>query len=106
MRGSARWESVGGRDVLVQDFEFAGTKRCTVEAKLRVLLWGGAGEADGPTGGRAPRLLHWRRPDGSTVDGERLTLERADAGDWSLVVEPVSETVTGIQVREARRSGK
>jgi hypothetical protein len=106
MVGEPRWESVDGQDVLVQAFDYAGNRRCTVEASVRVLLWGGSGESDRPSGGTSPRALHWRRPDGSVVESDRLALERSDEGRWDVVVLPVADTVTGIQVREAKRSNR
>ncbi len=106
LSGDARWEREGGQDVLVQDFEYSGSRRCTVDAALRIQLWGGAGESDAPEGSDTPSLLHWRRPDGSTVAPGPLSLEKTDDGRWSAVVVPVPDTVTSIVVREARRSGR
>lgn len=103
MSGPPRWERRDGEDVLVQDFEYDGSRRCTVEANLRVMLWGGAGESDGPLGAGSPRFLHWRRSDGTQIADHPLALERSDAGLWSAVVRPVEETVTSVVIRGARR---
>ena len=37
MIGSPRWETLDGRDVIVQEFDYTGSKRCTAEANIRIL---------------------------------------------------------------------
>jgi hypothetical protein len=102
MTGEPRWDVIDGRNVLIQDFEYDGSRTATVEAALKIVLWGGSGES-GAQDERGPQVLHWRRSDRSSVAGTRLMLRREDVGPWSAVVLPLPSTVTSIQIREARR---
>ncbi len=75
-----------------------GTEGTLVAAKARVALEDGSFEADPPSGAETPQVMFWAGPDGRRVDGDRVFIEAADRGVWTVHVNAVPHLVTGIEI--------
>jgi hypothetical protein len=102
MLGRPTWSTEGGRHVLVQRFRTPTARSVTVRSALKVVVWGGGGRA--ADGDPIPETLGWRSPDGDLISGGTVTITSAQAGEWELLVIPVPDTATDIQVKLAPTS--
>jgi hypothetical protein len=75
-----------------------GTEGTMIGAKARIALDEGAFEVDPPAGSAAPTVRFWTAPDGSRVEAERVYVDAADRGVWTVHVAGVPDLVTGVEI--------
>jgi hypothetical protein len=103
--GPGRIELVRGVPALVIDFEIEhrGADVALVAVDVGVTLEGGGVEADPPAGADQPKVLEWRRSDGTVYEGGgRRLIPANSAGRWSVAVSVPADAKIGASVRVER----
>ncbi|MCA1832557.1 MAG: hypothetical protein LC750_07470 [Actinobacteria bacterium] len=99
--GDPRWDLYDGTPVLAQRVQVDTSRTVTMQPVLAVGVWGGGAETDAPTGSAQPSFVAWRASEGGVQTEAVIAFSPADNGEWDLLVQPVSDSVTSIGLRSA-----
>jgi hypothetical protein len=106
LRGEPYFEDSDAGLLLVQDLVIAGNGRLHVKGTADIMVADGSREQEPPESAECPSVIGWRIGAGLTP-GNTLLLESAQAGaEVALVIRPVADTVTQVDVISLREEGK
>lgn len=98
VEGPGTLESLDGEVVLVLPFniELGPDEFANVAARPRVVVAGGAAEAEAPRGGDVPGLIGWRNAKGQIVRQAVLCASASDGCQWEVIVRVPSDVMVGV----------
>lgn len=106
LRGEPHFEDSEAGLLLVQDLVVAGSGRLRVKGTADIMVADGTREQEPPESAESPSVLGWRADAGFTP-GDVFDLESAQTGvELALVIRPVADTVTQVDVIALREEGK
>ncbi|MEU8230047.1 hypothetical protein AB0C12_10630 [Actinoplanes sp. NPDC048967] len=106
LRGEPYFEDSESGLVLVQDLIVVGSGRLRAKGTADIMVADGTREQEPPESAGSPAITGWRIGD-QLIPGDVLLLEAAEAGtEVGLVIRPVVDTVTQVDVIALREEGK